>query len=300
MNAHYIKYFFKEGFKNLKSNSIMTMASILVMVCCMILTGGAMLISFNINKTLKLVEHRNSMTVFLEQNITQENILEVGEKISSVPNIVSCNYYSSDQAAEKYKDVLGELYEIVQDGDNPFPEAYNITMRDLSLYNETISQIESIPYVDSVSDRSETAKKLSDFNSLIAKAGIAIVCSLGIVSLFIISNTIKIAMHSRRFEISIMKSVGATNGFIRAPFVIEGMTIGIISAIISTVFLYFIYDGVCDLIKGILPFQGAETAEIIWYVLGIFTISGILFGVVGSIISIKRYLSKEGGEVVAW
>ena len=110
MNAHYIKYFFKEGFKNLKSNSIMTMASILVMVCCMILTGGAMLISFNINKTLKLVEPRNSMTVFLEQNITQENILEVGEKISSVPNIVSCNYYSSDQAAEKYKDVLGELY----------------------------------------------------------------------------------------------------------------------------------------------------------------------------------------------
>lgn len=300
MNAHYIKYFFKEGFKNLWSNSIMTAASVLVMICCMILTGGAMLISVNINKALELVEHRNSMTVFLEQGITQEEVLRAGKKISSVPNVLNCEYYSSDQAAEKYKDVLGELYEIVREGDNPFPEAYHITMEDLSLYDKTISKLKAIPNVASVSDRSETAKKLSDFNGLVAKAGILIVCSLGIVSLFIIANTIKITMHSRRFEISIMKSVGATNGFIRAPFIIEGMSIGIISAIISTGILYLVYNRMFDMINGILPFHSIAFVDIVWYVFGAFAIAGILFGVVGSLISIKRYLSKEGGEVVAW
>lgn len=300
MNAHYLKYFIKEGFKNLWSNSIMSAASILVMTCCMILTGGAVLISVNINKVLETVEHRNSMTVFLQKDITRAQVEEAGKKIAAVPNVLKCDYYSSAQAVEKYKDVLGELYEIVEEGDNPFPEAYHITMEDLSIYDKTISKIKAIPNVVSVSDRSETAKKLSDFNNLVANAGIWIVCSLGIVSLFIISNTIKITMHSRRFEISIMKSVGATNGFIRAPFIVEGMAIGIISAVISTIILYFIYNSMFNLVSGILPFYSIEFLDILWYVFGSFAVSGILFGIVGGIISIKRYLSKEGGEVVAW
>ncbi|MBR2579413.1 MAG: permease-like cell division protein FtsX [Clostridia bacterium] len=300
MNAHYLKYFIKDGLKNLWSNSIMSAASILVMTCCMILTGGAMLISLNINKALESVEHQNSMTVFLKKDITDQEVAEAGKKIAAVPNILKCDYYPSEKAIEKYKDVLGELYEIVEEGENPFPEAYHITMEDLSLYNKTISKIKAIPNVESASDRSETAKKLSDFNRLVGQAGIWIVCSLGIVSLFIISNTIKITMHSRRFKISIMKSVGATNGFIRAPFIIEGMAIGIISAIISTVILYFVYNSMFNLISGILPFHSIAFTDILWQVLGIFTAAGILFGVVGGLISIKRYLSKEGGEVVAW
>lgn len=300
MNAHYLKYFVKEGFKNLWNNSIMSAASVLVMICCMILTGGAMLISLNINNALESVEHRNSMTVFLKKDISKTEVSEAGKKIALVPNILKCEYYSSEQAVEKYKDVLGELYEIVQEGENPFPEAYHITMEDLSLYQQTVSRIKAISNVESVSDRSETAKKLSDFNNLVAKAGICIVLSLGVVSLFIISNTIKITMHSRRFEISIMKSVGATNGFIRAPFIIEGMAIGLISAIISTGILYLIYNSMFELINGILPFHSIAFVDIFWYVFGSFAASGLLFGIVGGLISIKRYLSKEGAEVVAW
>ena len=300
MNAHYLKYFIKEGFKNLWSNSIMSAASVLVMICCMILTGGAMLISLNVNNALESVEHRNSMTVFLQKGVSKVEVAETGKKIAAVPNILKCDYYSSEQAVEKYKDVLGELYEIVEEGENPFPEAYHITMEDLSKYGSTISKIKSIPNVESVSDRSETAKKLSDFNRLIARAGICIVLSLGVVSLFIIANTIKITMHSRRFEISIMKSVGATNGFIKAPFIIEGMAIGLISAIISTGILYLVYNSMFDLINGIIPFHSIAFKDIFWYVFGGFAVSGLLFGVIGGMISIKRYLSKEGGEVVAW
>ncbi len=295
-----IKYFIKEGFKNTWTNGVMSAASVLVMVCCMILTGGAMLLSLNLNHTLKGVENSNTMVVFLKKGVSPDQVIDAGNQIKNTPNILKCDYYSSEQASEKYKDVLGDLYEVVKEGENPFPEAYHITMKDLSLYKKTIDKIRSIENVESVGDRSETAKKLSDLNKIVAQAGIWIICSLGVVSLFIISNTIKITMHNRRFEISIMKSVGATNGFIKAPFMVEGMVIGCIAAVISTLVLKVVYDGLLSVIGGIVPFSGISFEDVMWIVLGCFLATGVLFGVIGSSISLRRYLSKEGGEVVAW
>ncbi len=300
MNTHSLKYFLKEGFKNVWVNGIMSAASVLVMVCCMILTGGAMLLSYNLNQSLKNIENKNSMTVFLKKGVSPDEVSAIGNQLKEVPNILSCEYYSSEQASEKYKDVLGELYDVVKEGENPFPEAFHITMKDLSLYNPTINRLKAIEGVESVSDRSETAKKLSDLNKLITQAGIWIVCSLGVVSLFIISNTIKITMHNRRFEISIMKSVGATNGFIKAPFIVEGIVIGFVAAIISTLILNVTYNSLLGVVGGIVPFHGIEFKDIFWKVLGCFIAIGIFFGVVGGMISLRKYLSKEGGDVVAW
>lgn len=300
MNVQYLKYFIKEGFKNTWANGVMSAASVLVMVCCMILTGGAMLLSLNLNHTLKGIENSNTMVVFLKQDVLPDQVLYAGQQIEKVPNVLKCDYYSSEQASEKYRDVLGDLYEVVKEGENPFPEAYHITMEDLSLYTETIDKIKSIENVDSVSDRSETAKRLSDLNKLVTQAGIWVICSLGVVSLFIISNTIKITMHNRRFEISIMKSVGATNGFIKAPFMVEGIVIGCIAAVISTLILNVVYDGLLSVIGGILPFHGISFSQVLWQVLGSFLATGVVFGVIGSSISLRRYLSKEGGDVVAW
>lgn len=300
MNIHNFKYFLKEGFKNLWINRVMSAASMLVMTCCMILTGGAVLLSYNVNAALKSVENKNSITVFLNSDIKSSNVKSVGEKISSIDNVVACDYYSSQQAAEKYEEVLGTLYDVVCENENPFPEAFHVTMEDLSLYNDTVSEIKNIPEVDSVSDRSETAQKLTNLSHLIAHAGVWIVCSLGVVSLFIISNTIRISMHSRRFEISIMKSVGATNSFIRAPFIVEGIIIGFVSAALSTVILDLIYDVFWAVISEIMPFSGVYCEDMFWKLFGAFLISGVVFGIIGSYISIRKYLIKEGGEVVAW
>ena len=300
MNIHNFKYFLKEGFKNLWINRVMSAASMLVMTCCMILTGGAVLLSYNVNATLKSVENKNNITVFLNSDIKSSNVKSVGEKISSIDNVIACDYYSSQQAAEKYEEVLGTLYDVVCEKENPFPEAFHVTMEDLSLYNDTVSEIKDIPEVDSVSDRSETAQKLTNLSHLIAHAGVWIVCSLGVVSLFIISNTIRISMHSRRFEISIMKSVGATNSFIRAPFIVEGIIIGFVSAALSTVILELIYDVFWAVISEIMPFSGVYCEDMFWKLFGAFLISGVVFGIIGSYISIRKYLIKEGGEVVAW
>ncbi len=300
MSMETFKYFLREGFKNVWINGVMSAASVLVMVCCMILTGGAVLLSFNLNQALKSIENRNSITVFLEKGVTGSEAMAVGEKIEQTSNVLHCEYYSSQQASEKYKEALGELYEVVTQEENPFPEAFHVTMKDLSLYDGTISDLKSLDKVESISDRSETASKLSNLNKLVSQAGFWVVCSLGVVSLFIISNTIKITMHSRRFEISIMKSVGATNGFIKAPFIIEGIIIGCVAAILSTVILNLVYDSLANVVGGIIPFYGISFKSIFWQVFGCFIATGVFFGVAGGMISLRKYLNKEGGDVVAW
>ena len=286
MRISSIGYFLKEGFKNVWNNRMMSFASVLVMICCFILTGGAMLLSVNISRVLKSIEDQNVINVYLDYNITSAEARNIGEKIEKIPNVLECRYYPKEEA--------------VKENENPLPDAYHVTMEDLSLYDMTASEIKKISGVDTVSDRSDTASKLTSLNNLVTNAGIWTIIALGAVSLFIISNTIKVTMYSRRFEISIMKSVGATNWFIRIPFIIEGIVIGLISAAISTVVLKFVYDELMMVINKIVPFQGIPFSSLVYYIAGSFTVAGILFGLIGGIISISRYLKKEGGDVVVW
>lgn len=294
MRFNIIKYLTKEGFKNVFHNSIMTLASVSVMVCCMVLTGSAFLISANLSQVLKSVENKNSITVFLEKGVSSSKTSKIEEEIKNVPNILKCEYYSSDQASEKYKEVLGGLYGILQKGGSLFPEAFHVTMQDLSLYKQTVEKLEAIDGVDSISDRSETAKKLSDLSRLVSKTGILTVCSLGVISLFIVMNTIRLTIYDRRLEIAIMKSVGATNSFIRAPFIIEGVLIGVIAALISTGILNVAYNSFVKVLDGIINFHGVYFKNIFPKILVSFLAAGSLLGMIGSLISIRRYLKKEG------
>lgn len=294
MRFNIIKYLTKEGFKNVFHNGIMTLASVSVMVCCMVLTGSAFLISANLSQVLKSVENKNSITVFLEKGVSSSKTSKIEEEIKNVPNILKCEYYSSDQASEKYKEVLGGLYGILQKGGSLFPEAFHVTMQDLSLYKQTVEKLEAIEGVDSISDRSETAKKLSDLSRLVSKTGILTVCSLGVISLFIVMNTIRLTIYDRRLEIAIMKSVGATNSFIRAPFIIEGVLIGVIAALISTGILNVAYNSFVNVLDGIINFHGVYFKNIFPKILVSFLAAGSLLGMIGSLISIRRYLKKEG------
>ena len=294
MNWNAFKYTIKEGFKNVFLNGVMSLASISVMVCCMVLTGSAVLISLNLSQMLKTVENQNSITIFLKKTVPVSKLPEVEEKIKNIPNILKCEYYSSNQASEKYKEILGSLYGILEKGGNPFPESFHITMEDLSLYKQTVDQLELLEEVDSISDKSEIAKKLSDLSKLISTAGLWTVCSLGIISMFIIANTIRLTIHNRRLEISIMKSVGATNSFILAPFMVEGIVIGIAAALISSLILNFSYNNFVKVIGQIISFHGVYLKNVFGEILLSFLSAGLFFGVVGGLISIRRYLKREG------
>ena len=176
-------------------------------------------------------------------------------------------------------------------------------MDDLSKYNLTVEKIMKINGVDTVSNRSDIARKLTELNNLVQTLSTVIIIALAVISLFIISNTIRATMHNRRFEISIMKSVGATDAFVRIPFVVEGMALGFAGAIISTIALLFLYDGIMRIASGLFPFIAITSIPITSVILGvlaIFCAAGIIIGALSGFISIRKYLKKESKEILGW
>ena len=294
-------YLIKEGLKNVWNNRLMSIASICVLMSCLVLTGSAVLMSMNVDLMVKKAIAQNETRVFLDMDISRVEAVYVGRDIEALENVQSVKYLSKDDTIKEFKSYLGEdIFDHMKD-DNPLPDVYKVTMVDLSKYNETVNEIEAIDGVDTISTRSGTAKKLTSVNNLVQILSICIIIALAVISLFIISNTLRATMHSRRFEISIMKSVGATNAFVRIPFVVEGMVIGLISAIVSTGALYFLYSGVVGIVLNIFKFTDPVAIEsVIWYVLAIFVIAGVTIGALSGFISIRKYLKKEGNEILGW
>ena len=296
-------YLIKEGFKNIWNNRMMSLASIFVLVSCLIITGAAFLVSLNVDSLIESIGDDNEITVYLEVDMSDIDAVKLGSEISKISNIERYTFYSKDEALKEYEDTLGNLYESMQGDGNPFGNAYKIKLQDLSKYNETVKELNKIDGVEYISDRSDIARQLTKLNYFVKIVGFWTVIILGIVTLFIISNTIKITMYSRRFEISIMKSVGATNAFVRIPFIIEAMTIGFVAAIISSAVIIAIYNPVCEAATGIIHFIGTAIIplEDIWLPLVLaFSGIGILIGFLGGFISITKYLRKEGGEILGW
>ena len=166
------------------------------------------------------------------------------------------------------------------------------------MYEETVNKVSSIKGVDTVGDRSGAAESLTKLDRLVTSIGFWIVLILGAVSLFIVSNTISVTMYSRRLEISIMKSVGATDWFIRIPFVVEGIVIGLISAFIALAGLGTLYETCMKMINQIIPFSHINFVSMLLPVAVSFVVSGILFGLIGGLISIGKYLKKDGGDII--
>lgn len=294
-------YLIKEGFKNVWNNRMMSLASIGVLVSCLIITGAAVLLSLNVNSVVESVGRENQITVFLDDDITElQAVMEVGPEIRKIANISDCVFYSKEEAIAQLEEELGDLFSELQGDANPLPHAFHVTMIDLSQYDETVKDITEIDGVYKISDRSDIASKLTSLNTLVTQIGLWIIIVLGIISLFIISNSVRMTMYSRRFEISIMKSVGATDSFVRVPFVIEGMVIGLISGLISAVCIAFLYEGVIVAVQYIIPFSEINYSDIAFKMTIAFVALGVAVGALGAAISIGRYLKKEGGEILGW
>lgn len=294
-------YLIKEGVKNVWNNRIMSIASICVLISCLVLTGSAVLLSMNVARVVESVGDSNETTVYLKDNVSDVEAAYIGKDLENISNIATVEFYSKEDAFKEYEDVLGEeIFANLQGDDNPLPDAYHISMVDLSEYEQTVSKITAIEGVDTVSNRSEIAERLTSINNLVTTVSFWVVLALTVISLFIISNTIRMTMYSRRFEISIMKSVGATNSFVRIPFVIEGMLMGLISAVLSTVLLYFLYNGIMEVITNIIPITQIPIQNVIAIVAGAFVVAGMLIGAIGGFISIRKYLKKEGNEILGW
>ena len=181
---------------------------------------------------------------------------------------------------------------------NPMSAAVKVTMVDMSLFDETLEQIEEMEGVDTIQSYREIAEKINTIKQGIYVAGFWIIGILAVIALVIVSNTIRVTMYNRKLEISIMKAVGATDTFVRIPFVVEGLIIGLISALLSEVIIYFCYRVATEKIKEVLG-SVVGFKEVYMYLLVVFICIGIFAGIFGSFIMIRKYLKREGSEFTA-
>ena len=291
-----IRYLMREGFRNLWQNRFMAIASIGVLVSCLLLTGGAYLIFANIDHIFDWVYEQNVVVVFADQECTEEEIIQLGEKIQSITYVASVYHRSKAELLEDLADSMtGAIFEdlIV---DIPLQYAFVVSFVDLSKFDATLMQLKEIPHVESVANNSDLADQLTKVRQIVLAVGGWIIGILLLVSLFIIANTIKLTVYNRRLEIYIMKSVGATRAFIRTPFVIEGIVLGLLSGMLSYGILYFVYDRLTGMLTfdnqmfDLLPFSS------VWWIMLIgFLSAGVLTGMCGSAISMGKYLKEEGG-----
>lgn len=294
-------YLLKEGMKNIWNNRMMSLASIGVLISCLVLTGSAVMLSVNVSGIVSAVEEQNVTTVFLDEGISELEAVYIGKTLEKVDNVIDAAFFPKDEAIEAYREALGDEVFVNMTGDgNPLPHAYHITMEDLSKYDDTVKALLAIDGVDTISSRKDVADKLTSLNSLVTMMSFWIILALAVISLFIISNTIRMTMFSHRFEISIMKSVGATNSFVRIPFVVEGIIIGLVSAGVAIGLLAVLSNAVIPAISDILKLNYTPFSEVMWPIIGAFAAAGIVVGSLGSAVSIRRYLTHEGNEILGW
>lgn len=294
-------YLIKEGVKSIWHNRLMSLASIGVLISCLLLTGVAEMLTLNVTHTMDEIGDNNVTRVFFKDEITEREAFEIIDEIDLIENVGKTAFIDKDDAIKEYKDTLREdLYENMLGEGNPFPHAVDVTLEDLGQYDKTVGAILEMDGVDSARDTREFAQRLTSLNELVTTMSLWIVIALVLVSIFIISNSIRMTMYSRRFEISIMKSVGATNTFVRIPFIVEGMVIGLISGIISSALLAVCYDAVAKTVQNIIAMEFIPYSQVAWWMIPLFIGAGVLIGALGSMLSIGRYLRKEGNELLGW
>ena len=302
MKLSSMRYLTREGFRSIWQNRFMALASIGVLISCLLLTGGAYLVFKNIDHTFDWMAERNVVAVFAEESCDDEQVTALGEKIRSLSNVKSVELITKEESLEKYGDSLPEaLFEEYQNGDNPFGDSFVVAFKGLSRVGEAVAQLEAIEHVDSVEQDGGIAEMLLKVRRIVLIAGGWIIGMLLLVSLFIIANTIKLTVYSRRLEISIMKAVGATNAFVRMPFIIEGMVLGLVAGGISYGLLYLVYDKLGDFLMDSMNgsiLSGVGTVPFVtmwWQLLVAFLCGGMLVGMIGSAISMRKYLKEAGG-----
>lgn len=294
MKLSSIRYLLREGFRNIWQNRFMAIASIGVLVSCLLLTGGAYLIFVNINHAFQWVYGQNVVVVFATEDSTQAQVQALGQSIKGIDNVAKIEFLSKEESLNKLVGTIPEAtFSELQGEDNPLLDSFIVTFEDLAQLKSTIPKIEKLAHVDSVSYNGDIAETLTKIRQIVLAVGGWIIGMLLLVSLFIIANTIKLTVYNRRLEIYIMKSVGATNGFIRTPFVIEGMVLGLLSGLLAYGILYFVYSKLAGMFSGGLMFGLVSFSTVWWMLLVGFLLAGMLTGMAGSAISMRKYLKDE-------
>lgn len=288
-------YYWKEGFRNIFKHGFMSLAAVLIMIACLLLTGTVTLIAYNIDLSIVELQQSNEIVVWIDEDLTTREARSLGSQFNRIDNIATTEFVDRDEALEDYRQELGEDADILEDYDssnNPLRNSFVFTMKDPALADETLEQIEAVDGVADVRADEAVISRLMQIQNVFNIVALAMVVGLAVISIFIISNTVKLAMFARREEISIQKIVGATNWFIRWPFVIEGMVLGLLAGGLAFLAQWGLYTELHGIVSGVIPyFQIVPFESVRWLVLGVYCGAGVLFGIGGSVTSIRKFMN---------
>ena len=294
MKINTINYFIVDALKSIKRNITVSFAAMLTVLVTFFVLGTFTLVGLNFNKTIEDVADKIEIKVYLQDDIKLVNQREVEIKLAEQEGVKAVTYESKDEAFTKLKkDLEGNsgMLEGYSLENNPLASSYIVTLEDASYAGDVSKAVEDMTGVESITNQQELIEKISRVVDFVQILGVVLFFVFIGVSIFLIMNTIKLAVYSRRREVGIMKFVGATDWFIRWPFVIEGMIIGAVGSLFATALLYFIYRGVFGFIaSNLLIANLVPVSFVLTTLLGGFLLGGIVVGAIGSIAALRKFL----------
>lgn len=285
-------YFISEGFHSIFSHGLMSFAAVCMIVACLIIMGSFTLLALNADQVMSQLEDENVFYAYIDENYTDEQITDLEAQVKQIDNVASVEFVSREQAKEEY--LAGQTNELyINMPDEVFRDRLVIHVNDLEKFSQTVEAVSALEGVaEHRAEQDLTDAFITVRNVSTAVAGV-LIAILAAISLFIIANTVRLAAFARREEIAIMKMCGASDSFIRWPFVVEGMLLGLLGALLAFFAQWGIYAGVYEAVMT----SSASTIVIpvtfgaVWYwVLGVFALAGVLIGVCGSGLAIRRFL----------
>ena len=286
-------YLIREGFRSITTHGFMSFASVTIIMACLIIMGSVSLLSVNIDALIKDLENENEIVAFVDEEIKDESqAAALQSSIEAVPNVASVTFVSRDDAMDRFMSQYDEDFGVGIDAD-VFRHRFVIQLADIALMSSTKANLEAVPGVAKVNAHLEYASFFVTVRNIVSVVSLVLIVILVFVSVFIMSNTIKLATFGRREEIAIMKMVGASNGFIRLPFVVEGLVLGILGGGLAFAAEWGIYSlissrlvsGLAGSFISVVPFSSMAMPVFIVYMA-----TGILVGAFGGVNAIRNYL----------
>jgi len=293
MKINNLGYLLKEGIRGIFLHGFMSFAAVCVTVACLLIVGSFSILMYNVSIMVDDLNKTNEILVYIDSELPDAEARSVGTKINQIENVQNAVFVSREEALEDFvADHQGdEAFSGVEAAD--LRHRYVVTLMDNTLMKQTVKELEGIAGVANINAAYELAEGFTTIQSVLRIASFAVIAVLLIVSLLIISNTVKLAMYDRRDEIAIMKMVGATNGFIRLPFVVEGFTLGMLGAALAFGLEWLMYDGLVlrlESVDTLKLFSFVPFTDLLWPMVATFAAAGLFVGIVGSWTSIRKFM----------
>ncbi len=288
-----IFFLIKTALKNVFKNWLLTIASVSILAVCLVVLGSVMLIVSNINIFIDDIGDESQIALYIEEDLSVEDITRINEELHKIPNIGNINYKSNSMILEEYKESLGEDAVLFEDLEaDTFRNSFIFNIKDLEKFDQTIYEVEKIEGIATIKERRDVIEKIINIQEVLMFLSFCIVLLFVVISMVIITNTVKISVYAKKEEIWLMKYVGATDAFIEAPYFMEGIIIGLTAGVIAIISQIYVYNNVLSPILSDLGFANPLNINSVMTLIVIgFLAVGAIIGTIGSAYPVKKYLN---------